>query len=47
MKLHIWNAVKLGATPEEVMEVFELAGLTGVQSVMVGVEGLIEEMKRR
>jgi hypothetical protein len=37
----------LGATPEEVMEVFKLASLMGVQSVMVGVEGLVEEMKRR
>jgi alkylhydroperoxidase/carboxymuconolactone decarboxylase family protein YurZ len=29
LKLHIRNAVKLGATPEEVMEVFELASLMG------------------
>lgn len=47
LKLHIWNAVRLGATLEEVMEVFELASLMEVQSVMVGVEGLVEEMKRR
>ena len=46
LKLHIRNAVRLGATREEVMEVFELASLMGVQSVMVGVEGLVEEMGR-
>jgi tetratricopeptide (TPR) repeat protein len=39
LKLHIWNAVRLGATPEEVMEVFELASLMGVQSVMVSPKG--------
>ena len=47
LKLHIRNAVRLGATPKEVMEDFELASLMGVQSVMVGVEGLVEEMKSR
>ena len=30
LKLHIRNAVRLGATPEEAMEVFELASLMGV-----------------
>ena len=39
--------MRLGATLEEVVEFFELASLMGVQSVMVGVEGLVEEMKRR
>jgi alkylhydroperoxidase/carboxymuconolactone decarboxylase family protein YurZ len=29
LKLHIRNAVKLGAAPEEVMEVFEPASLMG------------------
>jgi len=47
LKLHIRNAVRLGATPEEATEIFELASLMGVQSVMVGVEGLVEEMKSR
>jgi alkylhydroperoxidase/carboxymuconolactone decarboxylase family protein YurZ len=30
LKLRIRNAERLGATPEEVMEVFELASLMGV-----------------
>lgn len=47
LKLHIRNAVRLGATSEAAMEVFELASLMKVQSVMVGVKGLVEEMKRR
>jgi alkylhydroperoxidase/carboxymuconolactone decarboxylase family protein YurZ len=47
LKLHIRNAVRLGATKEEVMEIFELASLMGVQSVMVGVEGLMQEMRRK
>jgi alkylhydroperoxidase/carboxymuconolactone decarboxylase family protein YurZ len=29
LKLHIRNAVRLGATPEEAMEVFEMASLMG------------------
>jgi len=44
LKLHIRNAVRYGATPEEVMEVFELASLMGVHTVMAGADILAEEI---
>lgn len=40
LKIHIRNAIEKGATPEEVMEVFELAALMGAQTVTAGVEAL-------
>lgn len=40
LKIHIRNALEKGATPEEVMEVFELAALMGSQTVLAGVEAL-------
>ncbi|EXJ69250.1 uncharacterized protein A1O5_07286 [Cladophialophora psammophila CBS 110553] len=40
LKLHIRNAVKYGAKPEEIMEVFELSSLMGVHTVMVGSDVL-------
>jgi alkylhydroperoxidase/carboxymuconolactone decarboxylase family protein YurZ len=47
LKLHIRNAVNHGATPEEVMEVFELAALMGAQTVMRGADVLVEETERK
>lgn len=35
LKLHIRNAIKHGASPEEVMEAFELASLMGIQTALV------------
>lgn len=40
LKIHIRNALEKGATPEEVMEVFELAALMGSQTVLAGAEAL-------
>ncbi|OQV09780.1 hypothetical protein CLAIMM_13866 [Cladophialophora immunda] len=40
LKLHIRNAVRYGAKPEEIMEVFELSSLMGVHTVMVGSDVL-------
>jgi alkylhydroperoxidase/carboxymuconolactone decarboxylase family protein YurZ len=37
LKLHIANAVRYGATPVEICEVFELASLMGVQTMLVAV----------
>lgn len=42
LKAHIRNAVRYGATAEEVMEVFELASLMGIHTVLAGVEALAE-----
>lgn len=40
LKIHIQNAIDKGASPEEVMEVFELAALMGSQTVLAGAEAL-------
>jgi alkylhydroperoxidase/carboxymuconolactone decarboxylase family protein YurZ len=45
LKLHIRNAVKFGATPQEIMEVFELANLMGIHTMLEGVTALKELTK--
>lgn len=40
LKIHIRNAIEKGATKEEVMEVFELASLMGVHTVLLGADAL-------
>lgn len=40
LKIQIRNAIEKGAKPGEVMEVFELASLMGVQTVLLGAEAL-------
>lgn len=40
LKVHVRNAVRYGATAEEIMEVYELAGLMGAQTVLLGVQAL-------
>jgi alkylhydroperoxidase/carboxymuconolactone decarboxylase family protein YurZ len=45
LKLHIRNAVKYGATPQEIMEVFELANLMGIHTMLDGVTALKELTK--
>ena len=44
LKLHIRNAMEHGATPEEIVEVFELAALMGVHTVQKGADVLMEEL---
>jgi alkylhydroperoxidase/carboxymuconolactone decarboxylase family protein YurZ len=44
---HIKNALKLGATMEEIMEVLKLCVVLGVQSFTLGVPILAEELKHR
>ncbi|KAK5117843.1 hypothetical protein LTR85_008617 [Meristemomyces frigidus] len=46
LKLHIRNAIEHGALVEEVMEVFELAALMGVQTVMRGADILADEITK-
>ena len=46
LKTHIRNAVKYGATEHEIMEVFELAALMGMQTTMRGADVLVEELNR-
>lgn len=43
LKLHIENALGYGATPEQILEVMEIAALIGVKSVVAGAPFLHEE----
>jgi len=47
IRIHIRNALRLGATPQEIMEVLELVSSIGVHSVTVGVPALIDEIARQ
>jgi len=47
LKVHIRNAIKYGATPEEVMEVFQLAALMGVQTTMKGADELDQGIRMK
>lgn len=47
LKLHIQNAMKYGATEYEIMEVFELAALMGVQTTLLGTNALREAGGRK
>ncbi|WP_319406261.1 carboxymuconolactone decarboxylase family protein [uncultured Desulfosarcina sp.] len=44
-RVHIKNALKYGATKEEIMEVFELVSILGIHSVTMGLPILVEELK--
>jgi alkylhydroperoxidase/carboxymuconolactone decarboxylase family protein YurZ len=44
-RIHMHNALKCGATQEELMEVMELSSVLGIHSATNGVPILIEELK--
>jgi len=44
LKLHIENALGYGATPEQILEVMEVAVLIGMKAVTVGAPILQEEL---
>lgn len=46
LRLHIANALKYGATKEEIMEVFELVSVLGIHTCTMGVPVLMEELKK-
>jgi alkylhydroperoxidase/carboxymuconolactone decarboxylase family protein YurZ len=46
LRQHIENALGYGATPAEVMEVFELASTIGIHGYLVGLPILLEELDR-
>jgi alkylhydroperoxidase/carboxymuconolactone decarboxylase family protein YurZ len=46
LKLHIENALGYGATPEEILEVMEVASLIGMQSATLAAPILLEESIR-
>jgi len=46
LRQHISNALKYGATKEEIMEVLELTSVLGIHTCTVGVPILIEEVRK-
>ena len=44
LKLHIENALGYGATPQQILEVMEIASVIGVHTVMVSAPILLEEV---
>ena len=45
-RIHMQNALKLGATPEEIMEVLALVSVLGVHTVSMGLPVLLDELKK-
>jgi alkylhydroperoxidase/carboxymuconolactone decarboxylase family protein YurZ len=45
LKVHLGNAKRYGATQQEIMEVYQIASVQGIHTLMLGVPMLIEEMK--
>lgn len=45
-RTHIQNALKHGATKEEIMEVLELTSVLGIHTVTMGVPILMEELQK-
>ena len=45
LRLHMQNALKLGATRDEIMEVLELTSVLGIHTCTLGVPLLIEELR--
>jgi alkylhydroperoxidase/carboxymuconolactone decarboxylase family protein YurZ len=43
--VHIRNAIRLGATRQEIMEVLELTRVLGIHSTTHGVPILLEELE--
>lgn len=46
LKLHLRNAVRLGATTEELVEVLEIVSVIGIHAATVGVPILADELRR-
>ncbi|HEX4092248.1 MAG TPA: carboxymuconolactone decarboxylase family protein [Trebonia sp.] len=44
LRVHLRNALKLGATKEEIMEVYELVSVLGMHTLTLGVPALLEEL---
>jgi alkylhydroperoxidase/carboxymuconolactone decarboxylase family protein YurZ len=47
LKLHIENSVGYGATPQEILEVMEIASILGIHAVTSAVPILLEELAAR
>jgi alkylhydroperoxidase/carboxymuconolactone decarboxylase family protein YurZ len=47
LRVHIQNALKYGATKEEIMEVYQLTSVLGMHTCTMGVPVLLDELKKR
>jgi len=47
LRQHIANALKHGATKEEIMEVLELTSVLGIHTCSMGVPVLMDELRKR
>jgi alkylhydroperoxidase/carboxymuconolactone decarboxylase family protein YurZ len=45
-RIHIANALKQGATRDEVMEVLEIVSVLGIHTITEGVAALLDEVKK-
>jgi alkylhydroperoxidase/carboxymuconolactone decarboxylase family protein YurZ len=45
-RIHMENALKHGATPEEIMEVLALVSVLGVHTIAMGLPVLLDELKK-
>jgi alkylhydroperoxidase/carboxymuconolactone decarboxylase family protein YurZ len=46
LKVHMQNALRLGAAPEQVMEVLEIVSVIGIHAAMGAAPVLLEEVSR-
>ena len=46
LRIHIQNALKYGATKEEIMEVYQLTSVLGMHTCTMGVPALLDELKK-
>jgi alkylhydroperoxidase/carboxymuconolactone decarboxylase family protein YurZ len=46
-RIHIRNALALGATKREILDVLELVSVLGIHSVAVGLPVLLDEVERQ
>jgi alkylhydroperoxidase/carboxymuconolactone decarboxylase family protein YurZ len=47
IRVHMQNALALGATKEEIMEVFEIVSVVGIHTMSVGLPILIDELAKQ
>jgi alkylhydroperoxidase/carboxymuconolactone decarboxylase family protein YurZ len=45
-RIHMENALRLGATPEEIMEVLALVSVLGVHTIAMGLPVLLDELQK-
>lgn len=47
LRLHIRNALKHGATVDEILEVLEITSVMGIHGVLMGIPILVEEVRNK